>query len=142
MSAHRKWPLLLVLISMAVLRCPAADTSWKKHVSQEERVRVNPYAHQPEAIAAGARLFSDHCSKCHGPDALGRGNHPSLRTPEVQEAPDGEIFWILRNGFLRKGMPSWSSLPEPARWQIIAYVKSLGVNSDSVSPNSGKQHGR
>jgi hypothetical protein len=49
-----------------------------------------------------------------------------LRTDEVQNAADGEIFWLLRNGSLRRGMPSWSALPEPSRWQIIAYVKSLG----------------
>ena len=72
------------------------------------------------------RLFADHCSKCHGADALGRGKRPSLRSKEVQTATDGEIFWLLKNGNRRRGMPSWSSLPEPSRWQLVAYVKSLG----------------
>ena len=141
MKLQWKW-FVYVFLALAALRCVAADTSWKKHVSPAERAKVNPYANHPEAIEAGQRLFLDHCAKCHGPDALGRGNHPSLRTPEVQDAPDGEIFWILRNGFLRKGMPSWSSLPEPTRWQIIAYLKSLGISSDSASETSGKQHVR
>ena len=51
------------------------------------------------------------------------------RPEETQQATDGEIFWLLRNGALRQGMPSWSSLPEPLRWQIIAFVKSLGESS-------------
>jgi hypothetical protein len=36
---------------------------------------------------------------------------------------------LLKNGNLRKGMPTWAALPEPMRWQIIAYVKSLRPNS-------------
>ncbi len=78
-------------------------------------------------------MFADHCAQCHGPDALGNGKRPSLRTSEVQNASDGELFWILRNGYLRRGMPSWSSLPEQTRWQIIAYVKSLGVSDENHS---------
>jgi mono/diheme cytochrome c family protein len=104
----------------------AADNSWMKNVPESDRARTNPYAGQADAVAAGSRLFSDHCAKCHGSDALGRRKRPSLRSDEVQNAADGEIFWILRNGNLRRGMPSWSSLPEASRWQIIAYVKSLG----------------
>jgi mono/diheme cytochrome c family protein len=113
----------------------ATDQSWKQHVSNSERARVNPYANRSEASAAGSHLFADHCSKCHGDDALGRGKKPSLRTVEVQAATDGELFWILRNGFLRRGMPSWSGLPEASRWQIVVYLKSLGLDSESQSAN-------
>jgi len=125
----------LLVASIAI--CAWAEAPWVNHVSDAESKRTNPYANQQEAIAAGARLFADHCAKCHGPDALGRKKRPSLRTPEVQQALDGEIFWLLRNGDLRHGMPSWSSLPEPARWQIVAYVKSLGETAPRAS-NSGE----
>jgi hypothetical protein len=40
----------------------------------------------------------------------------------------------LKNGNLAKGMPSWSALPEPTRWQVIAYVKSLGPSSNPENP--------
>lgn len=125
--------VLGVTVAAAVLRCAATDTSWMKHVSSGDRNKANPYAQQPQAVAAGRRLFADHCAQCHGADALGHGKRPSLRTPEVQNATDGEIFWILRNGYLRRGMPTWSSLPEQSRWQIIAYVKSLGVSTENHS---------
>lgn len=104
----------------------AAVNDWMKHVSERDRARINPYANQADAIAGGSRLFVDHCAKCHGEDALGRGKRPNLRSKEVQQASDGELFWLLRNGYLSRGMPSWSALPEPSRWQIIAYLKSLG----------------
>jgi hypothetical protein len=35
------------------------------------------------------------------------------------------LFWILTNGVVRQGMPVWSKLPEPQRWQIVTFVKSL-----------------
>jgi mono/diheme cytochrome c family protein len=28
---------------------------------------------------------------------------------------------------VRSGMPVWSKLPEPQRWQIVTYVKTLGL---------------
>lgn len=116
----------VVVALMAVMACFAADGSWLKHVPDADRARVNPFAGQADATAAGQRLFEDHCAKCHGPDALGRGKRPSLRSERVQHATDGEIFWLLKNGNLPKGMPTWAALPEPMRWQIITFVKSLG----------------
>jgi len=107
--------------------CMAADGSWLQRVPEGDRKRVNPFAGQREAIAAGGRMFDDHCAKCHGEDALGHGKKPSLRSERVQHATDGEIFWLLKNGNPGKGMPVWASLPEPTRWQIITYVKSLGM---------------
>lgn len=123
------------LILCAVASFAVVDHSWADHVSDADRKRVNPYAGQAEAIAAGSKMFADHCAKCHGADALGNRKKPSLRTNEVQNASDGELFWLLKNGFLKRGMPTWSSVPEPSRWQLIAYVKSLGVSSENHSSN-------
>jgi len=112
---------------------------WLEHVPDADRKRTNPYSGQSEAVSAGAKMFADHCAKCHGADASGSKKKPSLRTAEVQQATDGEIFWLLRNGDLRHGMPSWSAIPEPSRWQIITYIKSLGVNSsDTTGRESSK----
>jgi mono/diheme cytochrome c family protein len=109
----------------AAIAC-AAQAPWAHHLSHKDWARTNPYAGQAEAIAAGSRLFEDHCAQCHGKEALGRRKRPSLRSKEVQTAADAELFWMLRNGNLRHGMPSWSSLPEAQRWQLITYIKGLG----------------
>src|SRR5579871_4241725 len=127
---RRSCALLLVFCPLMLL---ATDQSWKNHVSESDRTRPNPYSNRSDAVAAGGRVFADHCAKCHGADALGNGKRPSLRTPAVQDAKDGEIFWLLKNGFLRRGMPSWSSLPEPTRWQVVTYLKSLGLSSEDHS---------
>jgi mono/diheme cytochrome c family protein len=123
-----KLALMAVVLGTAIV-CLAADGSWLKHVPEADRQRTNPLAGQADAIAAGGRMFEDHCAKCHGDDALGRGKRPSLRSDRVQHATDGEIFWLLKNGNLGKGMPTWAALPEPMRWQIIAYLKSLGPDA-------------
>jgi mono/diheme cytochrome c family protein len=117
--------LAVGMLTMATI-CIAADGSWLKRVPETDRKRMNPYAGQADAVAAGKRLFEDHCAKCHGGDALGRGKRPSLRSERVRQASDGEIFWLLKNGNLPKGMPTWATIPEPMRWQIITFVKSLG----------------
>ncbi len=128
--------LLMTAFLGTAIVCLAADGSWLKHVPEADRQRINPLAGQADAVAAGGRMFEDHCAKCHGPDALGRGKRPSLRSDRVQHATDGEIFWLLKNGNLGKGMPTWAALPEPKRWQIIAYLKSLGPDASAATDKS------
>ncbi len=94
--------------------------------------RDNPLQKDPDAIPAGAKLFALHCAECHGDTGEGgKGNKkgPSLRAGEVQQATPGALFWLLTNGVVRRGMPVWSKLPEPQRWQLVSYIKSLGTSS-------------
>jgi mono/diheme cytochrome c family protein len=94
---------------------------------EKARNRANPLENDPEAVAAGRLLFEDHCAECHGDNAEGGKRAPSLRAPEVQYATPGTIFWLITNGVVRRGMPVWSRLPEPQRWQLVRYLKSLGI---------------
>ena len=90
--------------------------------------RHNPLEADPEAVAAGGKLFEQHCAECHGVNADGGKKGPSLLAEEVQQATPGTLFWLLTNGVVRKGMPVWSRLPEPQRWQLVSYIKSLGMS--------------
>jgi mono/diheme cytochrome c family protein len=87
--------------------------------------RRNPLQSDPDAVAAGAKLFASHCAECHGDTAQGGKKAPSLLAPEVQQATPGTLFWLLTNGVVRRGMPVWSKLPEPQRWQLVSFIKSL-----------------
>jgi mono/diheme cytochrome c family protein len=91
------------------------------------RAKRNPVENDPDATAAGRNLFERHCSECHGSAGYGTEKAPSLRAEEVQGAAPGAIFWILTNGVVRRGMPVWSKLPEPQRWQLVSFIKSLGA---------------
>lgn len=92
---------------------------------QKAVIRSNPLENDPEAVVAGGKLFEIHCSECHGDMAEGGRTAPSLVAEEVQQATPGTLFWVLTNGVVRRGMPVWSKLPEPQRWQIVSYLKSL-----------------
>ena len=107
-------------------------------VPEKERQKSNPLAKDPEAVAAGEVLFEEHCEECHGNRGMGGKKAPSLRAPEVQNATPGAIFWILTNGVVRKKMPVWSKLPEPERWQLVSYIKSLGIAEAASDDRSTK----
>ena len=92
---------------------------------EKARTSQNPYEGQADAIAAGKKLFLQHCAECHGEDAQGAHRSANLRSAGVQNATPGELVWFLSNGNLVKGMPSWSGLPEQRRWQIVSYLKTL-----------------
>lgn len=100
---------------------------------QKAQNRANPLENDPEAVAAGRLLFEDHCVECHGERAQGSRKGPSLRAPEVQNATPGTLFWLLTNGVVRKGMPVWSRLPEPQRWALVRYLKSLGIEEPAAA---------
>ena len=99
--------------------------------------RHNPLESDPDAIAAGGKLFAQHCAECHGNMADGGKKAPSLRVAQVQQATPGALFWLLTNGVVRRGMPVWSKLPEPQRWQLVSYIKSLTPASHPI-PKDGK----
>jgi mono/diheme cytochrome c family protein len=94
-------------------------------VPEKARARQNPLEGDPDAVKAGRKLFEQRCAECHGQEGQGGKKGPSLRAQEVQQAPPGALFWTLSNGVVRRGMPDWSKLPEPERWQIVTYLRTL-----------------
>ncbi|MDE3108530.1 MAG: c-type cytochrome [Acidobacteriota bacterium] len=113
-AAGAKWERDSRGVLMAIARAPKRARAW-----------ANPDGNDPDAIRAGRKLFLQHCAECHGQDARGDRHAANLHLPDVQRATPGELEWLLWNGNVAAGMPSWSGLPEQRRWQIVAYVKSL-----------------
>ena len=101
---------------------PAAQLS---KAPNRTRSLKNPFEGQPEAVAAGRKLYGQHCADCHGPDGRGLERAANLHSAAIQDAPSGVLFWALRNGRIRKGMPSWSRLPDEQLWQIASFLKTL-----------------
>lgn len=117
--------LFSLIVPALLLAASKPDGSWLRRVPVSDRSRNNPFANNNDAVVAGQVLYRRNCASCHGESVNGRGSHPSLRTPRVQQATDGELHWLLTNGNLSRGMPSWSRLPDPQRWQIVRYLHSL-----------------
>lgn len=118
---------MLISLGLAVTLAAGAATvsRWDK-VPAKDHARANPLAGNPQAVEGGAAIYKEHCAQCHGADAMGDGKKkPALKSDEIKNATDGDLEWFLRQGELKRGMPSWSNLPQAQRWQIVAYLRFL-----------------
>ena len=117
--------VLVVVLPAVAFTAKAGDGLWLTKVPEEARVRSNPMTADPNSIAAGKKLFQQNCATCHGRLGQGSGKRPNLHSERLKSATPGQLEWLLKNGSLKNGMPSWSRLPEPQRWQLVTYLKSL-----------------
>jgi mono/diheme cytochrome c family protein len=85
-----------------------------------DRPKGNPYEGQADAVKAGAKLYQRYCVSCH--EAGDKA--PPLTSPGVRAMTPGQLFGVLKDGRIARGMPSWAQLPEEQRWQIITWLKS------------------
>jgi len=101
------------------------DPNWAAPADASSK--PNPLSNRPNAEAGGRKLFEQRCATCHGEDGLGTSKGPDLVERDVQAQTDGELFWKISSGNSRAGMPSFSFLPEPQRWQLVLRLRSLTV---------------
>ena len=120
--------LSLILISSSLAQTPTTPTFHDAPPSAKQQ--KNPFEGQHPASAKAD--YVQRCGACHGQNGEGTGNIPALATGKAQNASDGELFWYITKGDVNNGMPSWESLPEEQRWQIINYIRVLG----SLKPGS------
>ena len=119
-----KLPIFAALL-LAAVASSGSQLSPLDRAPVSTAARPNPFERRDDARRAGAKLFHHHCASCHGDGAQGRDRTPALASARVQNTAPGTLFWVLRNGSLRGGMPSFSHLPEQQRWQMVTYLKSL-----------------
>ncbi len=84
----------------------------------------HPAIGDPEAIAAGAKLWAQSCAGCHGPDGSG-GRGPNLvRRPLWHPLSDDRIFTVIRNGLPGTDMPP-TTLSDEETWRLVAFLHAL-----------------
>jgi len=93
---------------------------------------VNAMAPSPETVALGAQRYTFYCVQCHGPRADGYGTvgqsfaplPANLKSSEVQEQSDGELFYKIRFGFNRH--PAlYSTATNDETWAVVRYIRTL-----------------
>lgn len=116
------------------------------HQPQIARLVVtrNPYAvihlpyNAPADIAAGAALFREQCAGCHSPDGSGGPGAPALFGREFQH---GDTEWAVYRT-IRDGVPNTGMAAHPLKrlqlWQLVAFIRSLGVPGNSVALTAAK----
>src|SRR6202795_4723914 len=119
----------MVVSLFLVASSPAQNASFH-NAPPSTKQQKNPFEGQQ---AASARAdYVSRCGACHGQNGEGTGNIPPLATGKAQGASDGELFWYITKGDVNNGMPSWESLSDEQRWQIVNYLRVLG----SLKPGS------
>ena len=116
----------LVVVLLSIASFSANDPNFH-NAPDSARQMKNPYEGQAAAVAAGKQLYAKNCLSCHGRRGEGSGNVPSLVDGKLESATPGEVFWFITKGDKDNGMPSWAQLPQRQRWQIVSFVKSMGL---------------
>lgn len=95
----------------------------------------NPLTVDDTVLAAGKKIFSDKCQKCHGAKGLGDGpdadpdhmEEMNLTNPKrADRNPDGVVFHKVMNGRRNPKMPAFKDeLSTDQVWSVVAYAQSL-----------------
>lgn len=78
----------------------------------------------PESVKLGEKRFNALCAYCHG----SAGSGGKARKLQGRELKVDYVFNTITNGKKRGSlnMPPWRNLSEEVRWQLTAYILSLG----------------
>jgi len=98
-------------------------------------------AQQAGDPARGKAIYQKKCALCHGEDGAGDGPGAATLDPKPRDftkglykvrttasgrgPSDADLFRIITEGMPGTSMPSWKSLPEKDRWDLVAYLKTF-----------------
>ena len=96
----------------------------------------NPVPATAANVAAGHETYQSRCENCHGLNGDGKGpkagdlsiapaDFTNART--MNNATDGELYWQITKG--ARPMPSFESLSEEERWQLVDYIRTFAQRS-------------
>lgn len=93
-------------------------------------------------LTAGAKVYREQCSYCHGLpgqqlNAAGKGMFPKPTEMFVKKGvtddPAGESYWKIANGIRLSGMPAFKGvLTEEQMWQVSLVL----VNAHNLPPTA------
>ena len=104
----------------------ALDKSTGRHAPQ----RKNPLQPTQENLLAGARLYRDKCSDCHGSPVNPNSDYGLSFNPRVPQfmhrapdMPDHENFYIIKHGVRWTAMPAWGQIMTDSEiWQVVTLL--------------------
>lgn len=122
--------------------CPQMRTT--PNAPDEVLRLTNPLLPSPENIFAGQTLFHfdaqpGPCRVCHGISGNGLGIlfrelSPSPRNFTCNQTmtglPDGQLFWVIKNGSPETTMPAYKNLDDEQIWQVIHYIRHFSNEED------------
>jgi mono/diheme cytochrome c family protein len=94
-----------------------------------------PIATTEESIALGGQLFSQNCSRCHGPEGQGTQRAPALNVKAfLTDTSDVAIQQIITNGVPGTAMPVWGDrMSETDIQAIVGFIRQWEANAPEVA---------
>jgi len=129
--------ILLLSPALVFADCPQKRTT--PTAPQAFLKLKNPVPLNDKTLKAGEKIFQLQgkpitCKTCHGEkgDGIAESGFESTPPPrnftcaETMEAlPDGQLFWIIRNGSPKTSMFAFPSLSDEQVWQLIHYIRQF-----------------
>lgn len=123
----RIWPSIVIV---ALLQSATAP---KKGGNPEAAKVKNPVAMSPESTAAGKRVYTRMCGRCHGPEGKGDGTAATAPVPDLTDGKwdyggsDGEIFSVIHDG-VSIDMDGYAArLSDTDIWNVVNFVRSVAA---------------
>ena len=99
----------------------------------------NPLPLNYQNLESAEKLFQEKakpiaCKFCHGVTGNGEGDPDFESTPSARnftcaatmdKLPDGQLFWIIRNGSKNTSMLSFPDLSDNQIWQLVHYIRAF-----------------
>jgi len=114
---------------------PFSGSELGYRVARSEDIKSPLSMTDPQIIQAGKSVYETYCAQCHGRNHDGKGTvgqsfYPlpaDLRSTMARSRSEGALFKEISYGKPGGRQPALATTVSVAqRWQVIAYIKSLG----------------
>ncbi len=124
-------------VNISAQDCPQPRSI--KSAPEEYLKMTNPLKASSNNVSDGRDLYMEMteslaCVHCHGPKGDGKGElgvdiEPPPRNFTCAETmktiPDGQMFWVMKNGSPNQLMPGYGSLGDEKLWKIISFIRTF-----------------
>ena len=140
-----------VFFSVAVLMSclfSVAPTAWAADCVQNRATapapakvyeKANPLKPTRKNLSAGRKLYMGDakpfgCYQCHGINGNSKGMTALKMTMKprdfsckamMKNIPDGQLFWVIKNGSAGIEMKAYKKLKDEQVWQIVSYIRQF-----------------
>ena len=122
-----------VFLVLSVLVLSVAGRGAVAQGNPEAAKVKNPVAMSPESTAAGKRVYTRMCGRCHGPEGKGDGTAATAPVPDLTDGTwdyggsDGEIFAVIHDG-VSADMDGYAArLSDADIWNVVSFVRSVAA---------------
>jgi len=139
LSAYILFCLLMFMVFPGLLLAECPQKRKTPTAPKEFLTMQNPLSLNDEILKAGENIFQLQgkpiaCKVCHGVKGDGKAESDFESTPPprnftcaetMRALPDGQLFWIIRNGSPNTSMFAFPSLSDNQVWQLIHYIRQF-----------------